>query len=233
MEKIICALWKAESETRDDFSARLLTELPAKLEAAGARHIRLNVEDALSDTGSALRQSRGEPQHHATLQFWLPTAYAPLRAQVDAVLDAACDHWAAWLVVESTIIPNKAHVPQPGKRTAGWAQMAFLTLPDGMAHEDWRQIWQVDHTHVAIETQANFEYVQNLVIRPLTDNAAPYVAIVEECFPESALTNPFVFFDAVGDKAKFEANLAQMMQSCGRFITPGTIDVIPTSQYNF
>ena len=233
MEKIICALWKAEGEARDDFSARLLADLPAKLTAAGARHIRLNIEDQVSDAGAALRQSRGESQHHATLQFWVPTAYAPLRADVDAALDAACDHWAAWLVVESTIIPNSDHPPILGQRTAGWAQLAFLTLPAGMAHEDWRRIWQNDHTKVAIETQANFEYVQNLVLRPLTDNAPPYVAIVEECFPESALTDPFVFFDAVGNKAKFDANLGQMMESCGRFITPGTIDVIPTSQYNF
>lgn len=233
MEKIICALWKADGEARDDFSARLLADLPAKLAAAGARHIRLNVEDAVSDKGAALRQSRGEQQHDATLQFWLPSAYAPFRTAVDAALDAACNHWAAWLVVESTIIPNEDHPPAPGARNFGWAQMAFLTLPEAMAHEDWRRIWQQDHTKVAIETQANFEYVQNLVIRPLTANAPPYVAIVEECFPESALTDPFVFFDAVGDKAKFGANLGQMMDSCARFITPGTIDVIPTSQYNF
>ena len=39
----------------------------------------------------------------------------------------------------------------------------------------------------------------------------PYAAIVEECFPESALTDPFAFFDAVGDPAKFKANLDRMI----------------------
>ena len=66
-----------------------------------------------------------------------------------------------------------------------------------------------------------------------TPDAPPYAAIVEECFPESALSDPFVFFDAVGDPDKFNANLATMMDSCDRFIDRGTIDVIPTSQYNF
>jgi hypothetical protein len=37
----------------------------------------------------------------------------------------------------------------------------------------------------------------------------------------------------VGDPDKFNANLATMMDSCDRFIDRGTIDVIPTSQYNF
>ena len=140
---------------------------------------------------------------------------------------------AAWLVMESTLIPNSTHPAQLGQRTEGWAQLAFLTLPEGLSHDQWRAIWQDDHTIVAIETQANFEYVQNLVIRALTPDAPPYVAIVEECFPQAALTDPFVFFDAVGDRAKFDANLARMMHSCDRFIARGTIDVIPTSQFNF
>jgi hypothetical protein len=48
-----------------------------------------------------------------------------------------------------------------------------------------------------------------------------------------ALSDPFAFFDAVGDPAKFEANLNVMMDSCGRFIQFGKIDIIPTSQYDF
>ncbi|MFN5902520.1 MAG: EthD domain-containing protein [Novosphingobium sp.] len=101
-----------------------------------------------------------------------------------------------------------------------------------MSHAEWLSLWQDSHTQVAIETQANFEYVQNLVVRTLTEGAPPYVAIVEECFPEAALTDPFVFFDAVGDPAKFKANLDRMMESCDRFIDRGTIDVIPTGQYS-
>jgi hypothetical protein len=233
MEKVICALWKPESEDRDAFNARILSDLPAQLETAGASSVRINLEDAITDTGAALRQTRGAPQHHATIQFWMPSANAIFRSDVDAVLSAAGDRFAAWLVLESTILPNKDHAPDKGARNWGWAQMAFLTRPDRLTFDQWLAIWQDHHTRVAIETQSNFEYVQNIVIRALTPDAPPYAAIVEECFPESALSDPFVFFDAVGDPDKFNANLATMMDSCDRFIDRGTIDVIPTSQYNF
>lgn len=233
MEKVICALWKAHDESRALFNDHLRATLPGQLRAAGATGVRLNLEDDLTDSGSALRQSRAAPQHQATLQYWLPSANALFRRDIDAIVDRSCAHWAAWLVAESTIIPNRDHAPMAGSRTWGWAQMAFLTLPDGMAHADWLAIWQDDHTRVAIETQANFEYVQNLIVRALTPGAPPYVAIVEECFPEVALTNPFAFFDAMGNRPKFDANLARMMDSCDRFIARGTIDVIPTSQYNY
>lgn len=233
MEKVICLLWAGESVDRAGFNAALLERLPGALQAAGANGIRLNLEDSVSAAGAPLRQSRGERQHDAVAQFWLPSANRLLRGEVDAVLDAVCAKWHGWVVAESTIIANTAHPPRPGQRTEGWAQMAFLTLPERLTHAAWLALWQDQHTLVAIETQANFEYVQNLVVRPLTGHAPPYVAIVEECFPEPALTDPFVFFDAVGDPAKFKANLDRMMESCDRFIDRGTIDVIPTGQYTF
>ena len=233
MEKIICALWKAEGESRNAFNARLVPDLANTLTTLGAQHVRLNIEEERTVPAAALRQSRGAPQHDALVQFWLPSANAIFREEIDALLHQVAARWAGWLVLESTVIPNRDHPPVAGAPSWGWAQIACLTLPEAMPYEDWRRIWQEDHTRVAIETQANFEYVQNLIIRPLTPDAPPYVAIVEECFPDTAMTNPFAFFDAMGDKAKFTANLDRMMASCARFITPGTIDVIPTSQYQF
>ncbi len=231
MEKVICLLWADEGGDRTVFNASLLDRLAGALRAAGATGIRLNLEDAISAGGAHLRQSRGLRQHDAVVQFWLPSANRLLRGEVDRALDANCARWHGWVVAESVIIANTAHPAQPGQRTAGWAQMAFLTLPERLTHVEWLALWQDRHTLVAIETQANFEYVQNLVVRALTDSAPPYVAIVEECFPEAALADPFVFFDAVGDQARFKANLDRMMESCDRFIDRGTIDVIPTGQY--
>ncbi len=233
MEKVICLLWSESGEAREAYNRRLLADLPLALRAAGAQHIRINIEDMITDQGSALRQSRGEPQHQATVQYWLPSANAIFRIDVDTAIAQHCGHFAAYLVVESTIIPNEAHQPAIGERNWGWAQMAFLTRPQALPYDEWLAIWQDRHTRVAIDTQSNFEYVQNLVVRALTPDAPPYAAIVEECFPESALSDPYVFFDAVGDQKKFDANLAAMMESCDRFIERGTIDVIPTAQYNF
>ena len=207
--------------------------MTASLAAAGASRIRIKIEDDITDLGAALRQSRGEPQHHATIQFWLPSANALFRADIDRILGEAGARFALWLVAESSVIENRAHAPAAQSRCEGWAQLAFLTRPARLSFDDWLAVWHDHHTRVAIETQSNFEYVQNLVIRALTPQAPPYAAIVEECFPQSALSDPYVFFDAVGDQAKFDANLATMMESCNRFIERGTIDVIPTSQYNF
>lgn len=231
MEKIICLLWAEEGADRSAFNAALLAALPAALAAAGASAIRLNLEDAISAAGKHLRQSRGARQHDAVVQFWLPSANRLRRGAIDEVLTACSAAWHGWVVAESTIITNTAQPAQPGERTTGWAQLAFLTLPQRLTHAEWLTLWQDQHTLVAIETQANFEYVQNLVVRPLTDCAPPYVAIVEECFPEAALTDPLAFFDAVGDPARFKLNLDRMMESCDRFIDRGTIDVIPTGQY--
>lgn len=225
MEKVIYALTGAKFS---DPAA-----LVGSLEAAGARHIRINLRDAAVAPAEPLQQQRGDLLPDAVVQLWIPTANPIFRAPVDAVLGAAADSIAAWLVSEATIIPNEAYPAATGSRTYGFAQMAFLTLPDQMAWKDWRAVWRDHHTRVAIDTQSNFEYVQNLVVEPLTENAPPFVAIVEECFPPEAMTDPLVFFDAPGDPAKFQRNLDTMMESCGRFITPGTIDVFASSQYNY
>lgn len=84
---------------------------------------------------------------------------------------------------------------------------------------------------MAIDTQDNFLYVQNVVVRPLTHAAPVYDAIVEECFPDAAMTDPHAFFDAVGDADKLQRNVQAMMESCQRFIDFDKIDVLPSSQY--
>jgi hypothetical protein len=226
MEKIVCALWGCDN-------ADLLGKLPAALAAAGASRIRVNLQDETVEPGAALRQVNTRPQIEAVIQFWVPSSYDPLIAGVREALAEACERHAAWLVAESTIIPNTKFPAAPGQRTEGFSQLAFLGLPPRLTHEQWRRIWQASHTRVAIETQSNFEYVQNLVVRALTENAPPFAGFVEECFPIAALTDPLVFFDAVGDQAKFDANLAAMMASCGRFIDFDRIDVLITSQFNY
>jgi hypothetical protein len=226
MEKIVCALWGGDT-------GQILANLPSALAAAGATRIRVNVQDERVADGSGLRQTWQDPQQDSVVQFWLPSANPIFNTVALDVVAAHCDRFAAWLVAESTIIPNTAHPPVAGQRTDGWAQMAFLSLPKGMDKREWRLTWRDYHTRVAIDTQANFEYVHNFIVEPLTPNAPAYVGIVEECFPLAALTDPLVFFDAVGDNEKFDTNLATMMESCGRFITPGTIDVFATSQYDF
>lgn len=238
MEKIIAALWAPPHEPREDYGARLLTSLPQALHAAGARGIRLNIRDSVVAPGEALVQQWQNPQQAAVAQFWLPSANARFRAGIDAVLAAHSAWFAAWLVCESTIIANTAHPPRPSgpacaTRTWGWSQASFIAFRPDLSRDAVIEHWHGHHTRVAIVTQANFEYVQNLIVRPLTPGAPAYGAFVEECFPLAALDQPEAFFDAVGNPAKFKANLDAMMESCHAFLDFTRNDIIPTSQYDY
>ncbi len=231
MEKVIAALWAGED--RQHFNARLLAELPDALRREGATRIRLNIRDSAVEPGSALIQQWQTPQQDAVVQFWLPSANARFRQAIDGTLAHLCTRFAAWLAVESTIIPNETFPPRAGERCAGWSQASFITFRPDLDRHEAISFWHSHHTRVAIETQANFEYVQNLLVLPLTENTPAYDAFVEECFPAEALTDSGVFFDAAGNAEKLKANVDAMMKSCERFIEFGRIDIIPTSQYDF
>ncbi len=64
-------------------------------------------------------------------------------------------------------------------------------------------------------------------------DAPDYDTSVEKCFPLEAMSNPQVFFDAIGDEAKYTENLGKMMESCGGFIDFGRVDIISSSQFDF
>lgn len=231
MEKIVAALWAPASADRTEYATGLLGNLPAKLRAGGATRIRLNLRDAAVEAGAGHVQRWQGPD--AVAQFWLPSANPRFFADAANASAAASEHFAAWLVAESTVIANAAHPPPKGERTWGWSQATFLAFRPDLDPAQADAHWRTHHTRVAIETQANFEYVQNRMVRALTPEAPAYDAFVEECFPAEALSDPQAFFDAVGDEAKYQANLATMMESCGAFIDFARIDVIPTSQYDF
>lgn len=233
MEKVVCALWRHGGEDIAAFNARLLAELPGALEEAGASTIRINLRDDAVAPAMGLIQRWQAPQQDAIVQFWLPSANALFRGPADVAIARHCNRFAAWLVTESTVIANLAHSPSTGQRTWGWSQASFISFRRDIPRETALAYWLTHHTRVAIDTQSNFEYVQNLIVRPLTDDAPAYDAFVEECFPEAAMTEPAAFFDAVGDTARFDANLAAMMESCAAFIDFARIDILPTSQFSF
>ncbi len=222
MEKVVAALWSPTFE-RASFAAAL--------RAAGARNIRFNLCDEAVASGTGHIQRWQEPD--AVVQFWLASANPQYFKPAATVLAGFSKRFTAWLVTESTVISNTAHPPQEGQRTWGWSQATFLAFRPDLEPDVAEKHWRTHHTKVAIDTQANFEYVQNRLVRTLTPDAPVYDAFVEECFPSAALTNPQVFFDAAADEAKYQANLAKMMESCSAFIDFTRIDVIPTSQYDY
>ena len=232
MEKVICALWRDPAQEPDAFNGHLLASLPGKLRGAGASRIRINLRDGAVAPAAGLVQRWQAPQQDAVLQFWVPSANAIWRSAIDKAIAGHCLRHAAWLVAESTIIPNTLHPPTSGQRTAGWSQASFISFRPDLSRDAAIRHWHSHHTRVAIDTQSNFEYVQNIVACALTADAPPYDAFVEECFPAEAMTDPAAFFDAAGDPGKFEANVSAMNQSCAAFIDFSRIDIIPTSQFD-
>ena len=136
-----------------------------------------------------------------------------------------------YLVTESEPIVNTKHVVADGKRTPGMYQVVLLRKPPRLSYEQWFEIWLGSHTQVAINTQSTFGYRQNVIVRLLTHVVPPYDAIIEEYFPAEAMTDPMVFYNAVGDEAKRKRHEKAMFDSVVRFIDFDKIDRIPMSEY--
>lgn len=231
MEKIIYLVWRDPALAAEAFAEQLLRALPGAAREAGAHHLQVNLADAAVAPAKALKQVKLKPQFEALVSVWVDSAIAHLRAPVDAALAATGQRAEPYLVTESEPLPNRKHPATPGKRTEGFAQIAVLRRPEKLAYAQWLDAWHNHHTKVAMETQSTFQYVQNVVVRPLAATAPPIDAIVEECFPPAAMTDYKVFFDAPGDEPKMKKNLQRMMESVTRFIEHGSLDIVPTSQY--
>ena len=231
MEKVIYIVWRDSQTEPGEFARRLRTTLADKLLALGARGLQVNVADDAVLPAAGLRQANTRPQMDGLVSVWMDSAIDRLRQPFDQAIEPAVGRMAGYLVTESQPIRNTRFPAAPGERTPGFAQLAFLIRPPRLTPQAWLDIWHNHHTPVAVETQDNFLYVQNVVVRPVTYAAPHYDAIVEEGFPDAAMTDPQAFFDAAGDEDKFQRNLQAMMESCQRFIDFDKIDVIPTSQY--
>jgi hypothetical protein len=231
MEKVIYLLWRDPALSAEDHGLHLRADLAPRLKQTGAQRLIINLDDAGVRPAASLRQAHWQPQPCALLQLWLDSASDRTREPLDRLVAAQSARHAAYLVTESQPLRNTLHPPQAGSRTAGWSQIALLERPKTLDYATWIDVWLNQHTQVARETQSHFEYVQNVVARVLTPQAPKLDAIVEECFPAAAMTDPYAFFDAVGDEAKFQRNLQRMMESVHRFIDMEHIEVLPTSQY--
>ena len=117
-----------------------------------------------------------------------------------------------------------------GERVAALANVAFLRKPADQPYEEWRSLWQDHHTKIALETQDTFGYVQNRVLEPLTPDAPPVVAIVEELFHEAAATDWHVFYGSGGDQDELRRRMLLMKQSCDRFGANKGLDLVSTAR---
>ena len=229
MEKIIYVLSKKDSMLKEDFKNLLLDEVSKQILWLGIHALSVSVDDDRVSPAKSLRQVNVPPDIHGIISIFLNTHMD--RGPIENIIGQYVATFSGYLVVESVPIVNTAHPGGQGKATPGMNQVAFLSKTDGLSYDEFIKIWQTEHTRVAIETQSTFRYVQNVAVRPLTKNAPHWEGIVEEGFPESAMTDQSIFFDAVNDPVKLKANQDRMLLSVLRFLDISRINVIPMSEY--
>ncbi len=229
MEKVLYLLNAGDGTSGDLLRERLVDDVAPRLLAIGAHQVQVNVMDSGVEAAAGVRLRSGTgPCPDAMVSVWVDSANGPLRAAHDEVLREVDTDLVAYLVTESAPLPGE---PVDGRRP-GYTQVSFLQRPERLDEPSWLAHWHDHHTQIAIDTQATSRYVQNFVVRPLIPGAPPCTAVVEETFPEEAMTDQSAFFDAVGDDARRKANADALMASVMAFLDFDLIDVVPTSEYS-
>jgi hypothetical protein len=230
VEKLCYVVWKRGEEPDAALAERLLEEAAPRLRTI-SEQLRISVVDDDVAAGAKLHIGQAQPRVSGLVSLWLEQSQE--RAEAENILAAACGRLAGYLVVESRPLVNRSHRGAAGARTPGFALVSCIVPKDGLSHDEFIRLWYTVQRDTAIETQSTFGYVRNEVVRPLTEGAPRWAAIVEENFPLGALTDPAVFYDADGDPAKLRANQERMMSAVGRFLALDRIESHPMSEYDF
>ncbi|MDI6910055.1 EthD domain-containing protein [Nocardioides sp.] len=216
MSKLVFALWGEGPPTSLHDPG-----LHERLAAVGVRRLQVNVDD--EHVAPAMRIPTGDPVR-AIVSVWDAEA-----GPVAEVLATAAATVHGWRVDER----RRLDPPETwdGSRADALSNVAILRRPDELAHGEWLRRWMVEHTPIAIRTQATFGYVQNVVVEPVTTGAPRVDAFVEELFPSAAMTDMHAFYGSGGDDAELGRRLTGLMASVARIGADRDLDLVPTSRY--
>ena len=227
MEKIVFKLWRSDSDSLEKFKKSLLVDLPKTLESL-ISELQINIADEDVNEAAALAQTNYSQNPDAIVFTKVASQY--YSENIISILQSFATKVEGFIVSESIILQDDSKDHQ-GKRSEGFSQVVFLEKPLEMTEFDWFDHWTHHHTKIAIETQSNFTYIQNTIVRPLQNDSPNFIAVIEECFPSEAMSNPSIFYNADDDSELLLNNTKLMMESCSRFIDFQKIEVIPTSRY--
>lgn len=227
MEKLVYQLWKKDDNSLENFKESLLSNLTKDLDGL-VTELQINIADADVEPANGLAQSNYPPAPNAVIFLKVQSYF--LAHTFEDHLHKVAKKIHGFVVSESVILDDVKKSPL-GLRAEGFSQVVFLEKPETMCTFDWFEHWTKHHTKIAIETQSNFIYVQNSVVRPLQKSSPAFIAIIEECFPYEAMSDPEVFYDAENNPELLAKNSKVMMSSCEKFIDFKKIEVIPTSRY--
>jgi hypothetical protein len=216
--KLMYALWGADLP--DALHAETLR---TRLADAGATRLQLNLDD--EHVSRAMRIPTFEEPINAIVTVW--TDGRP--ADVTAALTPLAERVEGWRVEERRRLdPPETY---DGSRADTLANVAVIRKPTELTQDEWMHRWMVDHTPIAIRTQATFGYIQNVAGDPVTPDA-PYVsAFVEELFPSASIDDIHAFYGSGGSDEELNRRLTELMASVARIGADHDIDLVPTSRY--
>ncbi len=195
------------------------------LAAAGAERLQVNIDD--DEVSAAMRIPTFDQPIGAIVSLWLDDGAD--EGQVGAVVGTVARLHHGYRVDERRpIVPPESW---DGSRADTLANVAVLRRPDELTQEEWLHRWLVDHTPIAKATQATFGYLQNVVVKPVTDDAPFISAFVEELFPSEAITDMHAFYGSGGDDAELNDRLTRLMASVARIGADRDLDLVPSSRY--
>ena len=227
MEKLAYQLWKKDDDSLETFKEALLKNLSRDIGEL-VSELQINIADSDVIPANNLAQSNYPPAPNAVIFIKVKSYF--LADTLESHLAKITNKVNGFVVSESIILDNTEKSPL-GLRSEGFSQVVFLEKPRTMSTFDWFDHWTNFHTKIAIQTQSNFIYVQNTVVRSLQKESPSFIAIIEECFPSEAMTDPEVFYNAQNNPEQFAKHVQIMMDSCEKFIDFKKIEVIPTSRY--
>jgi hypothetical protein len=222
MEKLVYVLFGARGLVARD--------LARELAKAGARRIALNLADDHVAEKRATRIAREDPPIGAVASFWVDDVDA--RTPLEDALARRAERLAGYSVLESVALANTTRRAPPGERTPGINVVACISAAPGVSRELFLERWLERHRAVALETQASYAYVRNVVVRPLTANAPAWDGIVEEGFPAEAVGDPLLWYKA-DSRETLQPRLERMLASCRSFLDLARVEQHPLSEYRF
>lgn len=211
----------------DAWAEQLRGPVAQELLALGLPGVTVNVRDA-DVRDSMMTLTVLDPPVQAVVSLWTQQYYGDQVLMALELLGHQAEYIAAYLVTESAPLPPPTS--PIGERSPGLANMALLRRPAHIDEPTWLSRWHGNHTPVAIATQSTFTYVQNYVVRALTEDAPVINAIVEEHFPIESVRSLHAFFGAADD-ADLQDRMEKMVASTAAFGANVNIDAVPTSRY--
>ncbi len=229
MEKLCYLVWKPEDVSDVDFRDQLIGETAKQILSSGALKLSVLCPDETTAPLEKARITQMDAPLCGMISVWVDLADD--RAPIEAAIDRVTVRKAGYLVVESVPLLNTTHTAPEGSRTPGTTLLTCLIPKAGITHADFLAHWRVVQRQVALETQNTYLYIRNLVVEAVTEDAPPWVGIVEEGFPTEAVTDPMLWYKADGSEKKLQENLAKMMDSVNAFLDLSQIESHPTSEY--